>query len=361
LEILGDKEDNDDPPPKVYKPQVKPPNFKLPLFLVRADIKEQKVVSAQSIVAGFLNAAGGKNNNTAGAGAGHDNNDGFEDNKGPASANKKGQDGSEDQPAVLEKDQVVATVEVSPSQDDAVSAVEEAVELALRLISVPGRIFGESSLDAYRAVAEGTVLPDMVTPLHHVVANDAEYRMHVTNAINDLQAAYQGVDVYLSVFQPYVDTFVKNKKIVESVTTTFEGDSADLHEYANTIKKFQNQVTEFNRIPSAGDIASLMVDSRHLKLGLMPSPVQCLIALKNQLPRLMEESSRALLAAVTEVLPIVTGTPTSVEQFVRKKTVTADALVALPDLRKRQERISDMASLIRQNMWSMPDQQANGK
>jgi len=392
LEHLGDKNENDNPAPKLRPKQEKygSNNFisnassspssrssnvlepRTPVFLVRADIKER--ASASAIVAGFLNVVGAggaassssptdnSKKNGLNDGGGGDNKTNLGSGGGGGANNTEGNATSnavDSSMTLANTSDVLAKVEVVPSQEDAVSAVEDAVELALRLISIPGRIFGETSLDAYRAVAEGTLLPDMVTPLHHVVANDTEYRLHVTNAINDLQAAYHGVDVYLSVFKPYVNTFISNKQIVDNVTTQFEGESVDLHEYATTIKKYQNQVTEFNRIPSASDVASLMIDSRHLKLGLMPSPVQCLIALKNQLPRLMEASSRGLLSDVTDVLPIVTGTPTSVEQFVRKKTVTSEALVSLPELRKRQGRISDMATLIQKNNWAMPDQQAN--
>jgi hypothetical protein len=61
-------------------------------------------------------------------------------------------------------------------------------------------------------------------------------------------------------------------------------------------------VTEFSRIPSAADVACLCVDSRHLKLGLMPSPVQCLLALKQHLPVLMDQSSKALMEEINQVL-----------------------------------------------------------
>lgn len=65
------------------------------------------------------------------------------------------------------------------------------------------------------------------------------------------------------------------------------------------------------------------MDSRHLKLGLMPSPVQCLLALKAQLPNLMAMAAADLLGEVSHLLPVVTGSPSSVEQFVKKKVRAA--------------------------------------
>jgi len=119
----------------------------------------------------------------------------------------------------------------------------------------------------------------------------------------------------------------------------------------------QGMVTEFSRIPSAADVACLCVDSRHLKLGLMPSPVQCLLALKQHLPVLMDQSSKALMEEINQVLPIVAGSPTSVEQFVKKKVVTAESLNAMPVFRKRQDRIADLVALLTNNGWPLPDQQ----
>jgi len=85
-----------------------------PVFLVRADVKERK--------------------------------------KPPPNLAVVGGSGKEDDssPSVLEADGVIASLEASPSVGDVTSALDTCMEQALRLISVPGRIYSEPALDAYR-------------------------------------------------------------------------------------------------------------------------------------------------------------------------------------------------------------------
>jgi hypothetical protein len=85
--------------------------------------------------------------------------------------------------------------------------------------------------------------------------------------------------------------------------------------------------------------------------------MHCLLALKQHLPRLMDQSSKALMAEVNSLLPVVAGVPGSVDQFVKKKMVTAESLAVLPAFRKRQDRIAEMAALLANNGWPLPDQQ----
>jgi hypothetical protein len=315
---MSSAEHNDRPPPQPA-PQPKagqkgqpppPPGSRPPVFLVRVDVKERKT---------------------------------------PTSS--KG-DGS-----LLEADGVSAALELSPSVGEVTAALEQCLELALRLISVPGRIYAEPALDAYRSVAEGALQPDTATPLHLVVGGDAEYRDCAARVGSGVRLAFAAGQTYLAAFEPFVGTFLRNRAMVATVTDTFRGESADLGVLATTIGKYQGMVTEFRRIPSAADVASLCVDSRHLKLGLLPSPVQCLLALKQHLPRLMDAASKALMAEVNSLLPVVAGVPGSVGQFVKKKTVTAESVAVLPAFRKRQDRIAEMAALLANNGWPLPDQQ----
>ena len=86
-----------------------------PVFLVRADVKERKKPPPNLAVV----MGGGKEDDSA-------------------------------TPSVLEADGVIASLEASPSVGDVTSALDTCMEQALRLISVPGRIYSEPALDAYR-------------------------------------------------------------------------------------------------------------------------------------------------------------------------------------------------------------------
>jgi hypothetical protein len=313
---MSSAEHNDRPPPQPA-PQPKagqkgqpPPGARSPVFLVRVDVKERKTTTSSK-------------------------------GDGP----------------LLEADGASAALELSPSVGDVTAALEQCLELGLRLVSVPGRIYAEPALDAYRSVAEGAPQPDTATPLHLVVGGDPEYRDCAARVGSGVRHAFAAVQTYLAVFEPFVGTCLRNRTVVATVTDTFRGESADLAVLAHTIGKYQGMVTEFRRIPSAADVASLCVDSRHLKLGLMPSPMHCLLALKQHLPRLMDQSSKALMAEVNSLLPVVAGVPGSVDQFVKKKMVTAESLAVLPAFRKRQDRIAEMAALLANNGWPLPDQQ----
>ena len=60
--------------------------------------------------------------------------------------------------------------------------------------------------------------------------------------------------------------------------------------YKEEIEKYRGQASEFeNDIPYSADIGVIHVDSEDLKMRLMPSPVQCLYALKTLLPQLIGE------------------------------------------------------------------------
>jgi hypothetical protein len=131
----------------------------------------------------------------------------------------------------------------------------------------------------------------------------------------------------------------------------------DLEEYKKDIGKFKGQVDSFNTIPYLAEVGIFSVLSEALKQELMPSPVAVMLALKKLLPELMGTTSKALLDTLDEVVPIVTGSPNTVEEFVKKKAVVAESQVAIEKYKTDQIHLLDMAHLMDEMQWPTPSEE----
>ena len=243
---LGDPEDDDSPPPAKHDPSTSSdpseflwprehsgaavptePAIVEPFFLLRAEIVEQ--------------------NNLEGAGL----DDEHPDNQA-----------------------AVATVKVTPSVQEITAALGGVLDEALVLVNVPQRIFSDGSLDSYRSIQEDADRPDTATPLSAVIGKDPQYSGTAAMVAEDVRASFAGVEVFLRVFEPFVDQFVQNRRyvsgVVQAIAQPPDESEADLGSYR--AMRCRSQTTEFQRIQSSADVGIMTVDSRHLKLGLILVP-----------------------------------------------------------------------------------------
>ena len=179
---------------------------------------------------------------------------------------------------------------------------------SLKVIGIPERVFTHEELAAY-VMAESDDAEELAreeTPVQDLVCADEAFRKTSEAIYTHLHAAFGDVEEYVQRFAPYKETFFENHAYTDNIREIYK--DVDLKVYRAEIEKYRDQVTDFeNDIPYSADIGVIHVDSEDLKMRLMPSPVQCLHALKSLLPELMDAGFKTLLDELQTVLPVVTG------------------------------------------------------
>ena len=69
----------------------------------------------------------------------------------------------------------------------------------------------------------------------------------------------------------------------------------------------------------------------------------------------MRDSSHILLDTLGDVVPVVTGVPGNVADFVQKKKVVEESQTGLEGYKNEQKHIDEMASLMNEMGWPIPD------
>jgi dynein heavy chain len=131
--------------------------------------------------------------------------------------------------------------------------------------------------------------------------------------------------------------------------------NVDLEEFSAAIDKFQTQTSDFKGIPHSADIGIVRADSKELKIRLMPSPVQCLVALQNLLPELISAENVTLLKDLGDILPTCASNPTNVDDFVKKTTTCTVGAQNMESFKKRSEKVDAMTELMNKHEWVIPD------
>ena len=247
---------------------------------------------------------------------------------------------------------------LSPSLQRIQEAFSEVITQSLKVIGIPERVFTHAELAAY-VMAESDDADDLAreeTPVQDFVSTDDTFRRTTEKIYTHLDGAFGEVRAYVERFAPYKATFFENSGYVDNIREIYK--DVDLKVYKAEIEKYGGQVGEFEEnIPYSADIGVFHVDSEELKMKLMPSPVACLYALKSLLPELMDAGFASLLDELQTVLPVVMGSPTTVETFVEKKKVVAEAIAAFESFKARQQKLIAMAELMESQSWPLPDEQ----
>ncbi|CAN0329173.1 unnamed protein product, partial [Discosporangium mesarthrocarpum] len=131
------------------------------------------------------------------------------------------------------------------------------------------------------------------------------------------------VSDYISIFEPYKETYRQNNEYVCTVKETYKDSSLEV--FRSEMDKYKAMTLDFQGIPAKATVGIMEVDSKIIRTRLMPSPLQCLFAIRELLPELMEEGASSLLDELGGLIPHITGTSASVEDFVLKKKAVVAA------------------------------------
>jgi hypothetical protein len=240
---------------------------------------------------------------------------------------------------------------------EVITGVKAVFNDSLRVLSIPERVFTHKDFAAY-IMAESENSEDMgreEQSVQVIINNDESFTNLTGEIYNHLIAAFETVDDYIELFGPFRQTYLANAEYVENVKAVYRG--TELHEIVEAIEKYKAQAVEFEAIPFSATIGVLFVDSKDLKMTLMPSPVRCLYAIQRLLPELMNEAARSLISELGRMLPIVMGVPTSVEEFVRKKKVVEETMGNLEGYKTRQAKVEELAAIMKSQSWTLPEEQ----
>lgn len=97
------------------------------------------------------------------------------------------------------------------------------------------------------------------------------------------------------------------------------------------------------------------MDSVDFKRKLLPSPVRCLLAVRDLLPRIIGRLTNVLIGDVRSMHTVLASSPSEVEPFVTKVEMLEKSAEALPALRDRESHIRSLASVMSDNSWPLAD------
>lgn len=241
---------------------------------------------------------------------------------------------------------------------EVINGVKSVFNDSLKVLSIPERVFTHKDFAAY-IMAESESSSEEASreevTVQAIVNGDEKFINLTTEIYNNLMAAFEAADEYVEVFAPFRQTFLVNADYVDSVKTIYR--NTELHDIVEAISKYRGQASDFETIPFSATIGILFVDSKDLKMLLMPSPVRCLYAIQKLLPELMNEAARSLIYELGRVLPVVTGVPNTVEEFVRKKKACEETQSSMESYKARQTRVEEMAALMKAQAWAIPEEQ----
>jgi dynein heavy chain, axonemal len=186
-----------------------------------------------------------------------------------------------------------------------------------------------------------------------MVQNDEKFELITTRIFKSLSTAFKQVEDYIGVFEEFRSMFIENNTYVSCITTALS--DSPLEVYRDEIEKYKAMTAHFESIPVSCTVGFLEVDSAAMRTRLMPSPLKCLQAIKELLPQLMKKTASQLLDQLGAIIPVISGVASSVEDFVRKKHTVTSAHIGMEDYKTAQKRLQDMAALMIDYKWPLPD------
>ncbi|CAM9277540.1 unnamed protein product [Ascophyllum nodosum] len=192
--------------------------------------------------------------------------------------------------------------------------------------------------------------------VQNMVRQDDRFGRLSNEIFGGLKSAFEQVEDYIRVFEPYSETFEANNEHAENAKHVYTN-STPLEEFRNSADKYKKMAEEFEGIPARATVGIMDVDSEHMRMRIMPSPLRCLSAIKELLPELLEAGSVALLDELDALIPHITGSSASVEKFVAKKRAVVAAHQNNPGHVEARQRLRNMASMMKEYGWRVPEAQ----
>lgn len=253
-----------------------------------------------------------------------------------------------------------------PSLPEVQAVFSDLLSQCLKVVGIPDRIFAHPDLALYVMSDSDDVSGEAAsfsgggreaeTSVQKLVASESNFIQASADIQDALNSAFEEAETYASVFAPFCEQSLQNETFHTSIRDAFSGD-VDLEVYATAIARYRQQAEEFQQMPRSADIGILRVDSLALKRLLVPSPIVCLNALHGRLPEMMNDGFKDLLDQLGSILPVVTGAPNNVAQFITKKRVIREAIEKFDGFKASQNKLIAMSKLMTKEGWQVPEDQ----
>ncbi|TMW63012.1 hypothetical protein Poli38472_005630 [Pythium oligandrum] len=250
-----------------------------------------------------------------------------------------------------------ASISAIPGHESWNHALQRALKEALRMVETPARHLGHESLAPYTTASaedEGKSVWSIEQLNVALILNeDVKFSMLTNDIFVALDEAFEAVDEYMDVFAPFHSIYSENQGQIVRLMDTYA--AAPLEFFTESIEKYKAQGQSFIDIPDAATVGIFRVDSSEFKSRLLPNPEQCVQGIRALIPKLMKQTSTALLETLNDLSPIAFSTPSTPESFVNKVVHMTHVTNVLPDLRTRYRRVYEMGTLMDNYDWRVPD------
>ncbi|KAK1945609.1 Dynein heavy chain 6 [Phytophthora citrophthora] len=257
----------------------------------------------------------------------------------------------------VEMDAATSALNATPNHDAWNGALQRALKEALRMVETPARHLGHESLAPYTTASAEDEGKDVWSVEQLNVAlilnEDAKFSLLTNDIFVALDEAFEAVEDYMDVFAPFHQIYSENEGQVTQLMETYA--NAPLDFFSESVEKYKAQGQSFTEIPDAATVGIFRVDSSEFKSRLLPNPEKCILGIRALLPKLMKQTSTALLETLNDLSPVAFSTPSTPDAFVNKVVHMTKVSAMLPDLRNRYRRVYEMGVLMDNYDWRVPD------
>lgn len=254
-------------------------------------------------------------------------------------------------------DESFSPMALSPSLDDFNDAIKQVVSDSIEVVSSFTKVFNSPDTEMYVMPVDGGDEEGEKEDASIDIASDIRATTRFLEAMkqidNHFKSAFNAVEGYITVFKPYIETYLGNRVYVSNVAEYFE--SSEVSAFQTAIQGFQAEIQKYMLVPKCADVGVLLVASVGLKALMIPSPSICLNSIKDFLPSLTASKAQELLDEVDGMNPIIAGEPGTVEVYVLKKKTKDKANSSLETYKSQQFYVNQLVMLSEENEWPVPD------
>ena len=244
---------------------------------------------------------------------------------------------------------------VTPSQDRLTRAIDNVIANSCDVVCSFVKVLASSETEMYvmpegddeeEEDSEGIDLATTIrnTPFF-VKCKDSIHRYirHNYNAINE----------FCLTFDPFRTMYFENEQYQGDIHEIFA--MGEVEQFEKAIKFYKDQINKFALVPRFADVGAIMVDTTVMKTEMTPSPLNCINAIREWLPKLAAKRAQTLLDKVGDMNPIIGGDPSSVEAYVLKKKIKDTASAELDSYKDTQSYVNSLIFVMEDNSWAIPD------
>ena len=246
---------------------------------------------------------------------------------------------------------------VVPNNDVFRTRLDHVIMASIDALGVPEPVMTHHDLEPFTGVSagDGPTQDDEESkvPIQVQVAQDPHFLSRVDTIYTALYDNLNRVLDWAKIFDPYKTVYFQNEAYVHDVVELYTG--APLDEFRAAVTKYNDQCKNFEGIPHSATVGVVCADASQLRKRLLPSPVQCLVALRELLPKMMRDASKALLQDLQAIVPTASSNPADVDGFIEKCKVCDQGGKDLASYRKRLARVDAMAHLTIEEGWQLSD------